>query len=136
MLRADDVTGCFSVCSLDLDECTSVRGLCRNGNCINAVGSFVCVCLDGYKLSPDGRTCVGETQTRSTSFTCLCAEKKSPHAVLMSVLTDINECLINPGTCGPGTCQNQDGSYRCICPPGYYLENERCEGESSVLMLI
>ncbi|RXN16421.1 fibrillin-1 [Labeo rohita] len=80
------------------DECTSLRGLCRNGNCMNTVGSFLCLCLDGYKLSPDGRTCV-----------------------------DINECLISPGTCGPGTCQNLDGSYRCICPPGYFLQNDRCE---------
>ncbi|XP_016407728.1 fibrillin-2-like, partial [Sinocyclocheilus rhinocerous] len=83
---------------IDTDECASLRGLCRNGNCINSVGSFVCVCLDGYKLSPDGWMCV-----------------------------DINECLISPGTCGPGTCQNLDGSYRCICPPGYFLQNDRCE---------
>lgn len=41
---------------------------------------------------------------------------------------DINECADNPGTCGPGTCQNLDGSYRCICPNGYYVVDEKCEG--------
>lgn len=44
--------------------------------------------------------------------------------------SDINECAVNPGTCGPGTCLNMDGSYRCICPPGYYLHEETCEGTS------
>lgn len=37
---------------------------------------------------------------------------------------------MNPGTCGAGTCLNLDGSYRCICPPGYYLHEETCEGTS------
>lgn len=44
--------------------------------------------------------------------------------------SDINECAVNPGTCGAGTCLNLDGSYRCICPPGYFLHEETCEGTS------
>uniref|UniRef100_A0AAQ4R2Y4 Fibrillin-1 n=1 Tax=Gasterosteus aculeatus aculeatus TaxID=481459 RepID=A0AAQ4R2Y4_GASAC len=83
---------------IDVDECSTQRGMCRNGQCVNAVGSFLCVCNDGYELTLDGRTC-----------------------------TDINECAVNPGTCGAGTCLNLDGSYRCICPPGYYLHEETCE---------
>ncbi|XP_036073377.1 fibrillin-1 isoform X2 [Oryzias melastigma] len=83
---------------IDVDECSTQRGLCRNGQCLNIVGSFLCVCNDGYELSLDGRVC-----------------------------TDINECAVNPGTCGAGTCVNMDGSYRCICPPGYYLHEETCE---------
>lgn len=45
------------------------------------------------------------------------------------MLADINECVTYPGTCSPGTCQNLDGSFRCICPPGYELQNENCIGE-------
>lgn len=40
---------------------------------------------------------------------------------------DINECVLDPGKCAPGTCQNLDGSYRCICPPGYSLQQDKCE---------
>lgn len=35
-----------------------------------------------------------------------------------------------PGTCSPGTCQNLDGSFRCICPPGYEVQNDQCIGET------
>ncbi|XP_037650240.1 fibrillin-1 [Sebastes umbrosus] len=83
---------------IDLDECSTQRGICRNGQCVNTVGTYVCVCQDGYELTLDGRQCA-----------------------------DINECAVNPGTCGAGTCLNLDGSYRCICPPGYYLHEETCE---------
>uniref|UniRef100_A0A3Q3JSI8 Fibrillin 1 n=1 Tax=Monopterus albus TaxID=43700 RepID=A0A3Q3JSI8_MONAL len=83
---------------IDLDECSTQRGLCRNGQCMNTVGTFLCVCNDGYELTSDGRLCA-----------------------------DINECTVNPGTCGAGTCLNRDGTYMCICPPGYYLHEETCE---------
>lgn len=36
-----------------------------------------------------------------------------------------------PGTCSPGTCQNLEGSFRCICPPGYEVQNDNCIGKAS-----
>uniref|UniRef100_A0A8C3U714 Fibrillin 1 n=1 Tax=Catharus ustulatus TaxID=91951 RepID=A0A8C3U714_CATUS len=42
---------------------------------------------------------------------------------------DINECVSLPGTCSPGTCQNLEGSFRCICPPGYEVQNDNCIGK-------
>uniref|UniRef100_A0A8D0AR74 Fibrillin-1 n=1 Tax=Sander lucioperca TaxID=283035 RepID=A0A8D0AR74_SANLU len=83
---------------IDVDECSTQRGMCRNGQCVNTIGTYLCVCHDGYELTLDGRLCA-----------------------------DINECAVNPGTCGAGTCLNLDGSYRCICPLGYYLHEETCE---------
>uniref|UniRef100_A0A3Q1IVZ7 Fibrillin-1 n=1 Tax=Anabas testudineus TaxID=64144 RepID=A0A3Q1IVZ7_ANATE len=83
---------------IDIDECSTQRGLCRHGQCVNTIGTFLCVCDDGYELSLDGRLCA-----------------------------DINECAVNPGTCGAGTCVNLIGSYRCMCPSGYYLHEETCE---------
>lgn len=43
----------------DVDECSTQRGLCRNGQCVNTVGGFLCMCNDGYELTPDGRLCAG-----------------------------------------------------------------------------
>lgn len=44
----------------DIDECSTQRGVCRNGQCVNTVGTFLCVCNDGYELSLDGRLCSGK----------------------------------------------------------------------------
>ena len=41
-----------------MDECAET-GMCSNGKCINMDGSFKCVCDSGYKLSPDGKNCIG-----------------------------------------------------------------------------
>lgn len=52
--------GLFSLLA-DVDECATGNGnLCRNGQCINTVGSFQCQCHEGYEVAPDGRTCMGE----------------------------------------------------------------------------
>lgn len=45
----------------DVDECVVHAGqVCRNGQCINSMGSFKCLCTDGYNLTPDGKNCVGK----------------------------------------------------------------------------
>lgn len=43
-----------------MDECAVQRGLCRNGQCVNTIGNFLCECNDGYELTPDGRLCAGK----------------------------------------------------------------------------
>lgn len=49
--------------------------------------------------------------------------------LLSSMTPDVNECIILPGICAPGTCQNLDGSFRCICPPGYLVQSNHCVGK-------
>ena len=45
------------------------------------------------------------------------------------MIKDINECLMNP--CENGECVNTDGSYRCVCRPGYTLDitGKKCIGK-------
>lgn len=44
----------------DIDECRTIPGLCRNGMCINTLGSYRCVCNKGYKADQTGTQCVGK----------------------------------------------------------------------------
>lgn len=48
------------------------------------------------------------------------------HCLVLGPLlsTDINECLSLAGICLPGTCQNLQGSFRCICPPSFQVQND------------
>lgn len=52
--------------------------------------------LPGYMLNRDGRTC-----------------------------RDVDECLTRQHRC-QHECVNTEGSYRCMCPPGYIQIGERC----------
>ena len=45
----------------DIDECTRDEHDC-NQLCINTVGSYECMCRDGYFLHQDGKTCLGKLQ--------------------------------------------------------------------------
>lgn len=46
----------------DIDECSALQGqVCRNGQCINELGSFQCLCHEGYENTPDGKNCVGKS---------------------------------------------------------------------------
>lgn len=45
------------ICLIDVDECLINNGGCSQG-CVNTVGSFYCVCVYGYELDIDERTCV------------------------------------------------------------------------------
>lgn len=44
---------------LDIDECNENGKLCINGQCENTIGSYRCICRQGFQLSPDGAYCLG-----------------------------------------------------------------------------
>lgn len=44
----------------DIDECTVLPNLCKNGRCVNTYGSYRCLCNPGYKADPTGANCIGE----------------------------------------------------------------------------
>ena len=48
----------FCVC-LDLNECQD-PATCNGGECQNLLGSYRCVCKDGLKSGPDGKSCSGK----------------------------------------------------------------------------
>lgn len=50
----------FCSFALDIDECRVLPNLCKNGQCINTIGSFRCHCNLGYTTDITGTTCVGK----------------------------------------------------------------------------
>ncbi|XP_019123266.1 latent-transforming growth factor beta-binding protein 1 isoform X4 [Larimichthys crocea] len=43
----------------DLDEC-QLHGVCPNGNCLNTIGSYRCICKPGYVPDPTLTTCISK----------------------------------------------------------------------------
>uniref|UniRef100_A0A8C2J4J2 Fibrillin 2b n=1 Tax=Cyprinus carpio TaxID=7962 RepID=A0A8C2J4J2_CYPCA len=76
----------------DINECEVMPNLCKNGQCINSVGSFRCHCNVGYTNDFTGTSCV-----------------------------DMDECSQSPKPCN-FLCKNTEGSYLCSCPRGYTLQ--------------
>ncbi|XP_062473438.1 fibrillin-2 [Pezoporus occidentalis] len=78
----------------DIDECKVMLNLCRNGQCINTMGSFRCFCKVGYTTDISGTSC-----------------------------NDLDECSQSPKPCN-FICKNSEGSYQCSCPRGYILQED------------
>lgn len=57
------VLRCNCVFVSDIDECSTIPGVCDGGECTNTAGSYVCTCPRGYISSTDGSRCVGESHT-------------------------------------------------------------------------
>lgn len=113
------------------DPCASLR--CAHA-CYENEGSYVCTCIQGFKLAADGRSCLdfndctdarqcpGEN-TRCVNtvggFQCAC---KDGYRNTGGVCADVNECISAPCE---HMCQNVPGSYKCSCYNGYKEDPEK-----------
>ncbi|XP_031416453.1 epidermal growth factor-like protein 6 isoform X2 [Clupea harengus] len=119
-------------CSQDLNECGLKPRPCEH-RCMNTHGSYMCYCLNGYTLMPDGsctnsRTCTlancqygceevqGETR-------CLCPSTGLQLGPDERSCVDIDECVTGQNLCPFNRrCINTFGSYYCKCQNGYDLK--------------
>jgi len=129
---------------VDIDECTEIEDCCGpQTSCVNTVGSYKCV--DNCNLKRDPNNEAGFLQlvhgkyvsrpcapnTKFSEETCRCSER----SLLVQVVqpcepgyernakgkcVDVNECVSLPGCCDQ-ICVNTQGSFKCLCEPGYKL---------------
>lgn len=95
---------------LDVDECATIPDLCRNGQCINTLGSYRCICSKGFRPDPSALYCLGLYIWWNFEIN---------NSFWLNFI-DINECHLNTSHC-QYNCQNTEGSYICSCPAGFIL---------------
>ena len=50
----------------DIDECATDENRC-NQKCNNTEGSYLCSCVDGFRLDTDNVTCIGRNSSEDTA---------------------------------------------------------------------
>ncbi|XP_030643078.1 epidermal growth factor-like protein 6 [Chanos chanos] len=119
-------------CSQDLNECGLKPRPCEH-RCMNTFGSYICYCLNGYTLMPDGscansRTCAlahcqyGCEEVQG-EIRCLCPSAGLQLGSDERTCEDIDECVTGKNLCPYNRqCVNTFGSYFCKCQSGYDLK--------------
>ncbi|XP_073706971.1 latent-transforming growth factor beta-binding protein 4 isoform X2 [Garra rufa] len=74
---------------VDINECANETVCGHHAFCQNLIGTYQCLCDQGYESTVDGQMCV-----------------------------DINECETMQGVCGSARCWNVEGSFTCECENG------------------
>ncbi|XP_052437637.1 latent-transforming growth factor beta-binding protein 4 isoform X1 [Carassius gibelio] len=74
---------------VDINECANETVCGHHAFCQNLIGTYQCLCDQGYTSTRDGQMCV-----------------------------DINECETMQGVCGSARCWNVEGSFTCECENG------------------
>ncbi|KAJ8280860.1 hypothetical protein GJAV_G00059950 [Gymnothorax javanicus] len=85
---------------VDINECANKTVCGEHAFCQNLIGTYECMCDEGYEATADHRGCV-----------------------------DMNECLHMQEVCGEARCVNVEGSFLCECPgenEEFHLPSGRC----------
>lgn len=134
--RGDGVT------CVNINECLEGTDDCPpNSECIDTPGSFYCKCLPGFienrvddKLIGCIDPCVDQkiscgphSYSVRVGDTCICECYEGFEKDEEGNCVDIDECERQTHDCPPNSdCKNTEGSYECICRPGYRKVNDIC----------
>ncbi|CAH0559244.1 unnamed protein product [Brassicogethes aeneus] len=126
----------FLVTGEDVNECETIPDLCKNGQCINTMGSYRCICNKGYKPDYSGQFCldVNECEQNPCQYNCQNTEGSyicsCPAGFILNPDThtcrDLDECETGQHICQQN-CHNTQGSYTCSCDKGYKQIGDKCQ---------
>uniref|UniRef100_A0A915CWE3 Uncharacterized protein n=1 Tax=Ditylenchus dipsaci TaxID=166011 RepID=A0A915CWE3_9BILA len=132
---------------LNVNECDLDEGICAEGSeCKNTQGNFECErrCESGFHASADGEcidldecslgldNCEASTECYNIegSFECIESCADGFYHNTESICEDINECQLDDPCNQPMFCENLLGSFKCLCPAGFPIANDTCQGIS------
>ncbi|XP_033978251.1 latent-transforming growth factor beta-binding protein 1 isoform X1 [Trematomus bernacchii] len=107
----------------DVDEC-QLQGVCPNGNCLNAVGSYRCTCKPGFVPDSTLTTCISNTpaipEEKGACFRLVSSGRQCLHPVSTQLSKQLCCCSVGKAwgpRCDkcppPGTAK-----FKGICPGG------------------
>uniref|UniRef100_A0A3Q3R5T2 Thrombomodulin n=2 Tax=Monopterus albus TaxID=43700 RepID=A0A3Q3R5T2_MONAL len=116
---------------IDIDDCTDKRQCPeKNWMCVNTLGSFACVCKDGYQMS--GSQCIDEDECMSAPCEHMCIN--TPGSYKCSCYSGYKVDPESPSKCvlycGKQECAAEcdpNDDEVCYCPDGY-ISDERDDG--------
>ncbi|XP_046886162.1 latent-transforming growth factor beta-binding protein 1 isoform X2 [Hypomesus transpacificus] len=107
----------------DLNEC-QLQGVCPNGDCMNTVGSYRCLCKTGYMPDPTLSTCIPDTPTvqeeKGACFRLVSSGRQCLHPVSTQLSKQLCCCSVGKAW-GPrcDKCPLQGtAKFKEICPGG------------------
>ncbi|XP_061547020.1 latent-transforming growth factor beta-binding protein 1 isoform X4 [Phycodurus eques] len=106
----------------DFDEC-QLQGVCPNGNCVNTVGSYRCICKPGYIPNPMLTTCISNMpaiqEEKGACFRLVSSGRQCLHPVSAQLSKQL--CCCSVGKAWGPHCD------KCP-PPGTAMFKEICPG--------
>ncbi|KAI1894400.1 hypothetical protein AGOR_G00115420 [Albula goreensis] len=107
----------------DINEC-QLQGVCPNGDCVNSIGSYRCICKAGFIPDPTLSSCIPDTpavrEEKGACFRFVGSGKQCLHPVSVQLSKQLCCCSVGKAW-GPqcDKCPNPGtAAFKEICPGG------------------